>query len=214
MGGMNPMMMGGMLGRGMGRGMGRGGGMGGMNPMMMGGTGCGSSDDVIPGLRMVGRGGVGDTGGMGGMCERAAIADSCGVRERAAIADVRTNAPTDADNAPKDAPTDTAPAAGVLGSVTAALLARATKPKRGKAGQTDAKAKEKAKAVKPKAKAKAEAVKPKAKAKAKVLKFKAKARVVMPPIGQRVLARPRGCSKCRGKAGCTPSCWRINTTPW
>jgi hypothetical protein len=31
---------------------------------------------------------------------------------------------------------------------------------------------------------------------------------------QRVVARPEGCSKCRGKAGCTKSCWTKATNPW
>jgi hypothetical protein len=29
-----------------------------------------------------------------------------------------------------------------------------------------------------------------------------------------LLARPNGCSKCRGKPGCSSSCWNANTTPW
>ena len=31
---------------------------------------------------------------------------------------------------------------------------------------------------------------------------------------ERVVARPHGCSKCRGKAGCTKSCWTKMTNPW
>ena len=31
---------------------------------------------------------------------------------------------------------------------------------------------------------------------------------------QRRAARPNGCSKCRGKPGCTKSCWAANTNPW
>jgi hypothetical protein len=31
---------------------------------------------------------------------------------------------------------------------------------------------------------------------------------------QRLVARPDGCSKCRGKAGCTKSCWTKKTNPY
>jgi hypothetical protein len=31
---------------------------------------------------------------------------------------------------------------------------------------------------------------------------------------RRLVARPNGCSKCRGKAGCTKSCWTKKTNPW
>jgi hypothetical protein len=30
----------------------------------------------------------------------------------------------------------------------------------------------------------------------------------------RIRARPEGCGKCRGKPGCSPSCWRNGTNPY
>ena len=74
-------------------------------------------------------------------------------------------------------------------------------------------------AAAPKAKAKAKAqakaaASPKAKAKAHAhAKAKAKAHAI-PNMARRLQLRPEGCAKCRGAAGCTPSCFRANTNPY
>jgi len=56
-----------------------------------------------------------------------------------------------------------------------------------------------------------------AKAKCKAPKAKSKANKLGAPSmtkAARVKARPEGCPKCRGKPGCTPSCWKQGTYPW
>ena len=67
-------------------------------------------------------------------------------------------------------------------------------------------------AAKGKANAKTTPAKAKAKAKAPA---KRKAVNAMPRTEEaRLRARPDGCPKCRGKPGCSPSCWATGTNPY
>lgn len=115
-----------------------------------------------------------------------------------------SNAPVGPDRSPPANDSSVLP----LSTATAALVATAKQAVMKKPGCKAPKSKQ---TQAPKAKAKAQA-KAKAKSSAKA-KGKAKAAPVL-DIKYRKRARPNGCSKCRGKVGCTESCFRSNTAPW
>lgn len=190
--GLNAMQTG-MPGGGMGGGMGRGGmGGGGMGGGMTSTGGRALEPGSIPHYRL--RGYAGPDAPVA--IEYLPTSDQAGRPAAANSPDgPEDNPPADA-GAGDAARADDASRALPLSSATAALVATAKDAVMKKPACAASKAKAKAK--------------PKASGKAKA---KAKAAPCL-GVKYRKRARPNGCSKCRGKVGCTESCVRSNTVPW
>ena len=173
------------------------GGMGGMGVGMGGGTGgCTGEPKGIQQYRLR---------GYAGPARDAPVAiEYLATNNDAGELPAASNAPVGPDRSPPANDSSVLP----LSTATAALVATAKQAVMKKPGCKAPKSKQ---TQAPKAKAKAQA-KAKAKSSAKA-KGKAKAAPVL-DIKYRKRARPNGCSKCRGKVGCTESCFRSNTAPW